>query len=832
MIYCLGLLLFSTTVRVGFAQNLLTDSITISSDTTKTVDSTKADKTDTSIISKSAIRSIINYTAKDSIPIDLEHNMISLYGKAEISYEDIKLQAAIIRIDWKNSLIYAEGITDSLNRYVDAPVYTDKGQVYKTNKIIYNFKTRKAKIFGLITNEGESYIHGKEVKKDSNDVVYVKRAKYTTCVDHDPHFYISAAKIEIMEKQIITGPAYLVIEDVPMPLAIPFGFFPSKNKRSSGIILPAYGESNNRGFYLRGMGYYFGISDYFDLLIKGDIYSHGSWLVNLNTNYAKRYRYRGSINVNYAWNKFGDPETPEYSLSKDFNITWSHTQDPKARPNSSFSANVNAGSSNSYRNNFTNPQDILTNTLRSGISYSKTFAGTPFSLSGSISHSQNLYNRTLSLVAPDLNFSVSRIMPFKSKGIMKKRWYNNIGISYTMNFRNSLDTYDSLFLDAKTWDTWKNGFSHSIPLSTSFNILKYFTLSPQISYMGKTYFKRENKIWTGDTLITQEENGFYQLSEYNASVSLSTRIYGMYKINTLGLIAIRQVFTPRVSLTYRPDFGDPKYGYYYYVQKDTSGNQFRYSYYEKNIFGYPGAGEQGSMGFSLGTNIEAKIRVKNDTTGPGTRKVKILDNFNISGNYNFLADSMNLSSISFSGYTTLFKDKLNVQFSGNVDPYLMNSKGIRVNTFLISNNNGLFRLTNFNLSLNSSLGPKNKKKKKENDQEPVDYVDFNVPWDLSFSYSINYSKPAFEPMINQTLDLSGSLSLTAKWRIGFRTGYDFEHKEFTMTSIDIHRDLHCWEMSFSWIPYGYSQSYMFKINVKSAILKDLKIDKKKYYFDY
>lgn len=802
----------------------------IPDDTIKPKDTASVTPIDTSL-SNSAIKSEIRYSAADSIPMDLKNNILSLYGKAEITYGDIKLKAAIIRIDWKNSLLFAEGIYDSNHTYIDAPVYTEKEQPYKAKKIIYNFKSKKGKLFDLITQEGESYIHGAILKKDSQDVIYVNKAKFTTCSDTAPHFYISASKIEIMPKQIITGPAYMVVEGVPIPFAIPFGFFPSKNRRSSGIILPSYGESKDRGFFLMGAGYYLGLSDYFDLLLKGDIYSQGSWMSNISSNYSKRYKYRGNISITYARNKFGDPETPDYRLSKDFSISWVHTQDARARPNSSFSANVNAGTQNNFRNNSTNAAEILTNTLQSGVSYSKVFVGSPFSMSASLRHTQNLSQKTISVTAPEFSLNMSRIYPFKGhKAVQKKRWYNDIGLNYSLSFLNKIDTYDSLFLEKQTWSKWKNGFRHSIPLSTSFTLFKYLNISPQISYSGYSYFKRSARSWQLDTLISKEETGFYQLNEYSFSSRLGTKVYGMYKLNTLGIIAVRHLVTPSITFMYKPDFSNPKYGYYYEVQYDSIGSKRKYSYYDGNIMGSPGSGEQGNISFDLQNNIEAKVKDKKDTLGTGTRKVKILDNFGLGTYYNMLADSMNLSPIRFSGYTTLLKDKLTLQFGGTLDPYIVNSIGQRVDKFMYEYRGKLARLTDFNLTLGTSFNSP-KRTKKELDKN-TQYEPFSLPWNLVLGYSFSYNKPGLTKTTFQSIELSGYVNLTNNWRIGFRSGYDFTNKDVTFSSIDIHRDMHCWEMAFSWIPIGFRQSYAFKINVKSSVLKDLKIDKKKAFYDF
>lgn len=803
-------------------------------------------KTDTNFISKDAIKSKINYTAKDSIPIDLQNNRITLYGEAEVTYEDIRLKAAIIEFDWKNSIVTAYGVLDSSGELSGNPVFYDKEQEYFAKKIIYNFKTKKGKLLELLTTEGEGFIHGNVVMKDENDVLYAKEAKYTTCDDpDDPHFYIAASKIKILDKQIISGPAWMVIEGIPLPLGVPFGFFPKKDNRSSGILLPAYGESGNRGFYLRGGGYYFSINDYMDLALRGDIYSRGSWLVNASTNYNLRYKFSGNLNLQYANNRFGQKEDLDFNVSKDFSINWSHTQDPRTMRNASFRANVNAGSRNSFRNNSTNAADILQNTLRSSIAYSKSFKGTPFSLSTGISHSQNLSQGNVSISAPDFSFNMNRITPFKSK-TGKKRWYSDIGIRYSMNSRNTLNTVDTLFLDPQSWRNWENGIQHQIPVSTSFNVLRYFSFSPSIDYTGYTYFKKVNKTFIEnyqgtetDTIISTDENGIWQAHDISINANLNTRIYGMFNINKFNILAIRHLITPSIAFSYRPDFSDPKFGYYKEVAVDTTGkNYLVYPVFKTPVYGMPGRFRQGNIVFNIQNNIEAKINSKPDSNGKVTpKKIKLIDYVNISGSYNFLADSFQLSTLRLNGRTSFFKNKISVQFSGELDPYYLNTEGKRIGIYQYEMTKQIGRLTNAFISLNSSL---NSNPKKNNKTEnigfsglPYDsYVDFDIPWNVSWSYTLNYSKPGLTQSINQTLTVSGNMNITPKWKVNVTTGYDIVNKGFTFTSVDIHRDLHCWEMSFSWIPFGYRQSYLFKLNVKSSVLKDLKIDKKKDFYDF
>jgi lipopolysaccharide assembly outer membrane protein LptD (OstA) len=791
---------------------------------------------------------LIKYEAKDSMTIDFKGNLIHLYGSAKVNYEKIELTADFITLDWNKNLVIAEGMPDSTGEIKGLPVFSDQGKPYKAQKIMYNFKSQKGRIYELRTEEGGGFIQGKDVMKQEDNSLLVRHAQFSTCDHEHQHFYIAATKLKIMENQIITGPAYLVVEDVPLPLAVPFGFFPKKNERSSGILLPSPGEETSRGFFLKGLGYYFGFSDYFDLAIKGDIFSRGSWAVNASSNYNLRYKFNGNLSILYANNRFGDPDASDFTKSTDFMINWTHNQDPKARPNSSFKASVNAGSQNSYRYNSTNPNEMLQNTLRSSISYTKRFAGTPFSLNSSITHSQNLSNQTVNLTAPDVSVSMKRITPFKpKKGVMKKRWYNDIGFNYSMKFRNSINTYDTLLLLPETWKTWENGMQHSIPFSTTFKIFKYFQVSPSINYTGYTFFQKveKNFVEVSDTngwdyVDEVISNGVFHQHDFNVKAQVSTRIYGMYNINRMGLIAVRHLVSPTISFSYRPDFSDPKYGYYKSVQVDSTGKTQMYSVINSTVIGRPGTTQSGNITYSIQNNLEAKIKSKKDSTEE-IKKIKLIDNFNISGYYNFLADSLQLSTIRLNGRTTLFQNKVNIQFTGILDPYFLTDDSLTINKFELIENKRLGRLTQANLTISANLNSQamSSKGRQQQQQEyighngmPLDmYVDFSVPWNLSLNYTLAYSKPYFEPDITQTLSVNGGLNLTQKWKVTFRTGYDVEEKELTYTSVDIHRDLHCWEMSFSWIPFGLRQSYMFTLKVKSPVLKDLKIKKDKSFYD-
>ena len=820
------------------------------------IDSSKLEKDSLSYISKDAIEANIEYDAKEKIDFDYQNGIINLYEQAWVTYTNIKLEAGVISINWDENSVFAKGYYDSSGKYVQTPKFYEGDKEYECDSMKYNFRSRKAKIYNLYTKEGESFIIVEEAKKDENNDISSVKVKYTTCDQREPHFYISAKKVKILENKVITGPANLVIEGIPLPLGIPFGFFPKQDKQSSGIIIPAYGESTDRGFFLRGGGYYFGFSDYFDLKLVGDIYSRGSWLVNAQSNYRVRYKYNGNLDVKYAYNKFGDPETPDFRLSKDFNIRWTHNQDPKARPNSNFRASVNAGSQNSFRNNSNNTNDILQNTLRSSISY-KTFAGTPFSMTASLSHDQNLANHILNLTAPEMGVNMSRIYPFRSKkGFSKKKWYHDIGMRYSMNFRNSLATSDTAFLDPDIEKQWRNGIRHTIPINTSFKMFKYINVSPNLNYTGRTYFERKLKTYylsypgaENDTMIETIENGVFHAHDFNASLNMNTRIYGMFKINKFNLIAIRHLITPTIGFSYTPDMSDQKFGYYKSVQTDSVGNTQTYSVFEGSIIGSPGRSERGNITFGFQNNIEAKLKPKVDTTDAETRKVTIIESFNINGSYNIFADSMNLSNISFSARSTVFKSRLNIQLNGTLNPYYINPKdSLMYKDLEIVKGNKLGRITNGYLSMAASLRPI--EKGKEGTLYPAIYsyflpysnyyVDFDVPWNVSINYNLNYTnfssigqgRRIDSPIVTQTLAFNGNVSLTKNWKINFSSGYDLKNKEFTFTSFDLHRDLHCWEMSFSWIPFGFRQQYVFKINVKSSLLQDLKFDRKKYFFDY
>ena len=793
------------------------------------------------------LKSKVIYRAEDSIRFDVVNQKVYLFGNGEIDYETIKLKAAYIELDLRSNTLFARGITDSTGKESGLPNFSDKGDSFDAKTIRYNFESKRGKIEQILTQEGEGYIHGSTVKKDSTDVFYIKDGKYTTC-NHtgDPHFYIKASKLKVIQNdKIITGPAYLVIEEVPTPLAVPFGLFPNKRGRRSGIIIPAYGESVALGFFLRDGGYYFGLNDYFDLSLKGDIYSMGSWRIGAGTSYKKRYKFSGNLDLSYSNILTGDVDANP-NIQKDFFVRWTHAQDPKSKPNSRFLANVNAGSSSYNLFNTYNPGQYLRNTFQSNIAYSKSFPGTPFNMTLNARHSQNTITKQVDLSAPEFTWNMNRIYPVKmlTKKKIGARWYDKIGLSWQTNARNDITRPDSLLFEEETLKLMKNGIRHTVPLSTSFN-LKYFTLSPTISGTSRWYFQEIEKRWdtANDSLITDTIQGFSMANDYSFSASLSTRLYGHYSFLDPTKMKVRHVITPSINFSYRPDFSEDKFAYYKEVQADTLGNIQSYSRFQNGIYGGPASGKSGMVSGSINNNLEMKVRSAKDTVD-GYKKIMLVESFTVSSGYNLAAETFNWSNINMNGRTKLFK-KLIINLNGTFDPYAINSEGQRVDSiYTWRANRQIGRLTSSVLSFSTNLrGGKKKEGKRKSayaTQEELDfinaypdaYVDFNIPWSLNLYYNLRYSKPAWEETITQTLTFSGDVSLTPNWKVGFNSGYDFLVKELTYTSLNIYRNLHCWEMQMNWIPFGRNQRYSIDIKVKASVLQDLKLSRKREWYDY
>lgn len=831
-------------------------------------------------IDENAIKARVHYIAKDSIRLDLAEQKVYLYGEAVVEYEKTVMKAAYLEVNFKTHLVWAKGQMDSTRNLKGKPVVTEGGKSFTAVEMKYNYLTKKGKIYEITTQEGDGKILGEAVKKDSTDTYLIEDGRYSTCSLDDPHFAIHALKLKVIANdKIVTGPAQLQVMGLNTPLAVPFGLFPNKKGRASGIIVPTYGESANQGFFLQNGGYYFGISDQLDLALKGDIYSHGSYGLKLSSNYKVRYEYSGNINIAYARNIFENTTT--YNTSMDnYRITWTHTQDPKSNPSSNFSANVNAATSNYNNYNATRPADYLSNTLQSNISWRKSFQGTPFNLSTNIRHSQNTINKVVDLSLPDVVLSMNRITPFKKAEDVGDKWYQKIGLSGTVEGRNDLKSGDSTLFKQKTLTKFQNGIHTTVPISLSLrshlktrsrivNSLNFFSLTPNItlndnlysSITRERYFPSTTNKDSGQVLIDTVPR-FRNAFDYTVSASLSTKIYGLYTYRHSVLKAIHHVITPTLSFVYKPDFGESRYGYYKDVQTTATGAYQTYSIFQNGIFGGPPAGLQEAMVFGLGNNLEAKLRPKGDTATID-RKVSLLDNFNINSAYNYAAPHFRWSPIQLSAQTSLFKRKLNLNASSTLDPYLMGPDGTDIERYEINHNGRIARLTNASVSIGTSLRSKDKKSNKPKqsskgspeelehiNKNPEDYLDFMLRWSFSVNYVLAYSKAgtadltSISPVtdlptralitstINQTLRFNGDFNLTPKWKIGFTSGYDMVHNKLSYTNVTVYRDLHCWEMFFNWVPFGPRQSYSLDLKVKSAVLQDLKLSRKREWYDY
>ena len=799
----------------------------------------------------------IDYTAKDSIISAINEQKLFLYGNAQINYKDIELKANYIELDLKNSFAFAKGIPDSTGKLTGNPVFTEGGDKFDAKTIKYNFKTKKGIITGVITEQSGGFLHGEKTKKLANNEICLKNGLYTTCDLEHPHFYIDLTKAKVIpDDKIVTGPAYLVIADVPLPIGIPFGFFPNKKGNASGVIIPEYGNEENRGFFLKNGGYYFALGKYIDLKLLGDIYSNSSWGGKVQSNYVKRYKFKGYLDIEYSSLKLSEKDLFDYKETNTFWFKWSHQQDSKAHPNSNFSANVNLGSTkyNEYNSNYTD--NFLQNTMQSSISYSKVFPNSPFNISTNLRHSQNNLDSTVSLSIPEINISMNRIYPFKRKNkIGKVQWYENIGLSYTSNFSNTLTAKEKDIFSNKSLSKFKNGIKHNIPVSTSFKVLKYFTINPTLSYTERWYFKSISKEWVDSEIInddtiaphvkTDTVIGFKRAGDYVVSVPLTTTIYGMYQFKRSNIKAIRHVITPSVSYSYRPDYGEDKWGYYKTVKSDTTGKRTKYSIFDGGAGawsgnqGYPSQGKSGLVNININNNVEMKVKNKKDTTNT-FKKVSIFDNLTFNTSYNIAVDSLNWSPLTIQGRTKLFKI-IDLSFNSSFNEYNVDSSGNEVNKYVWETPEKFLRFESANLSLGMAFSSKNNASATKAAIDAGlpnnyldDYVDFKIPWTLRIDYSLRYDKTSFvivdhkfDKKITQTVNFSGDFNLTGKWKIGYSSGYDFETKKLTYTSIDIYRDLHCWEMSFKWVPFGTYKSYIFQINVKSSVLQDLKLNRRK-----
>ncbi len=817
---------------------------------------------------KAFLNEKIESTTKDSMVYDVKNKLVYLYNEGDVKFQNMTLTADFMRINMDNKEIYAYGKIDTVDgkKVATQPVFEEGSGSYTMDTITYNIDSQKAKIKGVATQQGEGWLVGGSVKKMPDNTSYVAGGVYTTC-DHleAPHFYMQMRRAKLIPGQkVVFDYTYLVIEDVPLYiLGLPGGYFPLNSGPRSGLLMPTYGEEYSKGFFLRDLGYYFTLSDHMDLTLTGGIYSLGSWETRAASRYIKRYKYSGAFNMEYSSVKAGEKGEPDYVAQNNFRIQWNHSQDPKANPGSTFSASVNFATSGYSRYSATNLNDILQTQTNSSISYSKNWAGTPFSLSANMAVSQNSQNQTISVTLPNVVFNVSRIYPLKRKEVIgKERWYEKISASYTGKLTNSVTTTESEIFTSQTLQDMKNGVEHTIPVSASFNVLNYINISPSFNYTERWFLKSQEQQWnpaSNSVETLDPDYSFNRLYNYNTALSASTTIYGMVQSTskTSKVQAVRHTITPSVSVSYTPNFGDPKYGYYQTIQSDSMGGFTTYSPYSINAYGVPSQGESASLNFSLSQNLEMKVLSKRDTSG--VRKISLIDQLSVSASYNFLADSMRLSTIPISLRTKILKNySLNLNMT--LDPYKVTPEGQRYDELFFPG-----RIISTGWSFSYTF------KSRESGAQPAinditsipslytnpfydpygtmdptlrrqymsqAYYDFSIPWNLGVNYNINYrasyvnnGTTGYQPTVTQTIGFNGSVNLTSKTGLTFQGGYDIKTRELTTSSIAISRDLHCFQMSFNWIPFGFHRSWSFNIGAKAASLADLKYDKSQSMYD-
>ncbi|QZT36951.1 LPS-assembly protein LptD [Halosquirtibacter xylanolyticus] len=852
------LLLSSTAVQAKWSNRNIPSHLFLS-DTLEAVQDTMTLAKDTIENKSNSIDAQIISTGKDSIVVMPSEGKTIYYGDASVTYKDLSLKAAYIEMTMDSSEIFAKGMPDSTGTIIGKPIFKQGPDEFDADQIRYNFNTKKGIVTGVVTEQQGGNVQGGKAKMLNDSIFCMVNGKYSTCDHEHPHFYLQLTKAKVVaNKKIISGPAYMVVEDVPLKfLFLPFGYFPNQKTYSSGILIPSYGEEQNRGFFLRDLGYYWAASPYFDFQALTDIYSNGSWGIKGKSTYKKRYSFNGNFDVQYYNNKFGEQGittgSKSYREEKQFSIRWNHSQDAKANPTQTFSASVNLSSTSFNQDNATDYNDYLSGTQNSSISYSKNWPSSPFSLSSSLSASQNTRDSTISLSLPNVSFNMSRVRPFKRENMVGgAKWYDNLSLSYSLDMKNSINTKQDQLMNSSLSKDWRNGVKHTIPVSTSIRFLKYITATPSISYNERWYmYSTEQQMLDNGTIEKDTINGFTRDFDYSFSIGTSTTLYGMYQpINKNSKIkGIRHVMRPSLSFSYRPDFSDPKYGLYgSYI--NNKGVETRYSYHSDGVYGYAGSGKSGSLNFSLDNNIEMKVLNSKDTTSNEPfKKIALLDQLSFSTSYNLMADSLNLSPIQVRGRTKVAG--VNINFGTTLDPYYFDENaGTKVNTFLVKETGNLVRVTNANLSFGMNFNSKKKDGKggddknneNQNNQNPANdpymnlvhqYADFDIPWNFSFDYSFNYSNtdPRRDANITQTLNFRGDFNLTKKWKVSFTSGYDIQKREVTFTSFHIYRNLHCFQMSFDMVPFGYRQSYTFTIQASASMLKDLKITKRQSFYD-
>ena len=860
--------------------------------------------TDSTKMEKEILIAPVHYTSKDST-IFTDNNMGYLYGEAEITYANLGIKGEYITMDLDSNIISSTFGVDTLGKEFGLPVFTEGASQYEMKKVRYNFKTRKAFIHNIVTQEGEGNIVADVAKMNDDNSFYTQNAKYTTCDKHDhPDFYLNLSRAKVRPgKDVVTGPAWLVVADIPLiPIMLPFGFFPFTETYSSGVIMPGYGDEMNRGFYLQNGGYYFAINDYVDLALTGEIYTKGTWGVGARSNYRKRYKFSGNVNVYYLNTVMGEKElkkvVPEaYSESKDLRISWTHSQDPKANMYRTLSASVNFSTS---QQNHKNLADLYSprasqNTKSSSVNLTQRFPDSPWNLSATMNINQVSRDSTISATLPNISISMNRIYPFKrKKRVGNEKWYEKISMSYSGEFRNSITTKENKILKSNLIRDWTNGMKHSIPVSATFSLFEFIQISPAFNYTERWYTGAHKQAWdpiAKRNVVVDTIMGFKRVYDYSTSLSAQTKLYGMYvpwKIFGDKIQAIRHVFTPSISLSYKPDFSDPRYHFYeYYTYKNEYGEdvEYKYSPYSSMMFGTASAGKSGSISFDFKNNLEMKLRTEKDSTG--IKKVSLIDDLGINFSYNMMADSMKWSMINSNIRLKLTKS-YTLSLNATWDPYLYtldhNGNPQKIDKLRIMNGKGFGKLystgTSFSYSFNQEtfkkLFQRDKKEKKgekeggteEGDNKPSlpddgtigrnpyesgagkgettgsdefdadGYLKNEVQWNLSFNYSLRYGYGVFDKerleykgKLTHSFGLNGSFQPTKNWNFTFNTDFNFDLKRFTSLNCSVTRNLHCWSMTGSFIPIGPYKSYNFTIRANASLLQDLKYEQRSSPYD-
>lgn len=849
------------------------DSIARRRDSLRVADSTsRADSL--FLLDKSSLTRPAFSGAKDSIRQDFSNGQRKMYywGDVEVSYENIKLKADYMEYDMSTGTVYARGTYDSLaQEWKGQPEMTQGSQTFNMEEVRYNFNTRKARITNMITKEDDGILHGKNIKMMPDKSINITKGKYTVCDLEHPHYYLKLSSAKVVTKpsqKTVFGPAHLVVEDVDLPIGIPFGFIPKRPDRATGLLMPSFGEENARGFYLRDAGMYFVLGDYFDMSLTGDYYTLGSWAANLNSRYMVKYKFTGNLAVNYSVDQTGEKGSTDFFQSKNFGVRWSHSQDSKAHPGTSFSASVNFSSPSNSRYNSHSVSEALQNQISSSISYSKNWNG-KFNLSVNALHSQNSRDSSYTFTLPNITFSVSTFYPFKIKNrVGKERFYEKFALGYNTSIQNKINFKASEFGEPGFIDKFQNGVAHNFSIKLpDFTLFKYLNVAPNVSYVMNWFFRKSEAYFDPETNSVKTEMGkqfgtFGATHNYSGSLSMSTRIYGMYNFGKYHKIqALRHVVSPSVSMSFSPEKGKAFNGWRTFNYVDTLGVQKSYDYniYQGQINSAPGKGKSATMSISLGNNLEAKVRDMKDTTGTGSKKVKILDQFNFSTGYNFLADSLKMNNVGLSMSTSIF-GKLGINGNMNFDPYAINERGQRVNKYNLLETGVPLRLTNVSTSVSYSLSGKGTVKGNDGSKSsggdgggsgnPADYyrriyyhpltgeyipggwlyyTNPNVPWSLNFNYSFSMSRSysyannqlSKKDNYTQTLGVQGNIQLTPKMSVQAQSGWDFTAMKMTTTQFSFRYDLHCFNISVSWVPSGMYQSYSFLISANAAALADL-----------